>query len=511
MQALGIAWDTRPKAQGGQRWFQLEAQEHIRAGDELHWMGPQNNFNFMCAECHVTQFKKNFNPDTRTFASTWAEMAVGCEACHGPGSGHVAWAGTPSNDPLKGLALSLHDRKGVQWYIDPQTGNAQRSPALPGFDGGKSQASQEVEMCARCHAHRSQFSDNYVHGKPLQDTHAPSLLMPGLFWSDGQMRGEVYNYASFLQSKMAQKGVTCSDCHDPHSGKPRAPGNATCAQCHATTKYDAPNHHFHANGSAGAQCANCHMPTTTYMTVDPRHDHYIRVPRPDLSAQRGTPNACNQCHRKESTAWAARWAQTWYPQLAQRAAVSASAITRASALALMTGPWNVTEMDVLQAALTDTNGLVRNAAVDALANGSLAQREAFLRPLLADSFAAVRMSAARALADANPQDWAAEDRNRWNDVLQEYMAALRFNADRMEADLNLADLYRQMGRDPEALELLQQAVTRTPGNATAWHALGLALHRQRHPQEAVVALQKAAQLAPDNRHFAYVAQLAAKK
>ncbi len=108
-----------------------------------------------------------------------------------------------------------------------------------------------------------------------------------LYHADGQQRDEVYNWGSFLQSKMYASGVTCSDCHDPHSGKLRAEGNALCAACHLPSKYDAAAHHHHKPGSAGAACVACHMPTTTYMVVDPRHDHSLRVPRPDLSVKFG--------------------------------------------------------------------------------------------------------------------------------------------------------------------------------------------------------------------------------
>jgi predicted CXXCH cytochrome family protein len=566
MQALGIAWDARPRAQGGQHWFQLQAGEHIKAGDELHWTGRQQNFNFMCAECHVTQFKKNFNPETGTFASTWSDMNVACEACHGPGSGHVAWAAAPAaagKDGSKGLALKLDDRQGVHWTIDAQTGNAVRSPALAPA-AGNAAAHKEPEMCARCHAHRSQFGDDYAHGKPLQDTHAPSLLTPELYWRDGQMRAEVFNYASFLQSKMAQKGVTCSDCHDPHTAKLKSPGNQVCAQCHAVAKYDAPSHHFHPVGSSGAACTNCHMPTTTYMTVDPRHDHSIRVPRPDLSQRLGTPNACNKCHADKTTAWAVQSAKRWYPQLHQRPTPLAEALhasetgapdarqqllgvmadplqpamARASALARMPTDLKPAELESVRAMLADADPLLRSTAVDALAQAPAAVRSSLLPPLLGDAVKGVRMAAARWLAGLPQGAWGAQEQARFAVALGEYIAAQQFNADRPESfnnlgllyadqgdfpkaeavlkqaleiaptlatsSLNLADVYREMGREADAQALVRAVIQREPRHALAHHVLGLSLHRQHRSADALAALQQATRLEPGNARYAYV-------
>ncbi len=91
-QALGIAWDSRPKTQGGQRWFHLYPGQNIKAGDPLHWTGVQQNWNFQCAECHSTDLRKNFDAKAGTFDTRWSQINVSCEACHGPGSNHVAWA-----------------------------------------------------------------------------------------------------------------------------------------------------------------------------------------------------------------------------------------------------------------------------------------------------------------------------------------------------------------------------------------------------------------------------------
>jgi Flp pilus assembly protein TadD len=561
MQALTIAWDTRPKAQGGQRWFHLYAGQAIRAGDPLHWTGRQNNWNFMCAECHTTQFKKNFDPQTRRYASTWSEGNVACEACHGPGSLHISWAAQSAPDRLSdntyGLVQALHERTDVHWEIQSETGNAKRSVA-------PATQRPEVEMCARCHAHRSQISDDYVHGKPLLDTHVPSLLNQGLFWGDGQMKAEVYNYASFQQSRMYQKGVTCSDCHSPHTLKLRAPGSQTCLQCHAAGQYAAATHHFHKSDSAGASCAGCHMPTTTYMSIDPRHDHSIRVPRPDLSLTNGTPNACNTCHTGTGVPWAAQWASKWYPTLHQRQTPldhallasdrgdpqalprlwgivqdhSQSSIARATAVSRMAASREPAQLERVAAQLADPDPLVRKTAVDALADTAPAARARWLKPLLGDPVKAVRTAAARWLVGVPTADWSAGDLSALQTALNEYQTIQRFNADRPEAynnlgmlyadqhdwpraeaalqqaiamdadltasSLNLADVYREQGRETQAQALIQQVIARHPGDAAAHHAWGLSLLRQQRGREALKALHEATRLQPDNPAFAYV-------
>ena len=244
LQALGIAWDSRPSDQGGQRWFFLYPGEKISHSDELHWTGLNQNWNYMCADCHSTNLQKNYNATTNTYATTWSEIDVSCEACHGPASRHVRWAQdehSRNNFVNKGFALNFDERKGSSWVFDLQTGMAKRSPAK--------HTNKEIETCAPCHSRRVTMYPDYRPGDRFLDNFQVSFLDAPLYYADGQIDGEVYVYGSFVQSKMYNAGVTCSDCHEPHSLKVRNQGNTLCAQCHLPTKFDRKSHHLHAAGS----------------------------------------------------------------------------------------------------------------------------------------------------------------------------------------------------------------------------------------------------------------------
>ena len=463
-----------PKDQGGQRWFHLYPDRELKAGDPLHWTGIDQTWNFMCAECHSTELRKNYDAGANTYATTWAEINVACEACHGPGSAHVAWAERQQSwlpwgkGGDNGLTVRFDERAGVHWVIDPATGNARRSAPKTG--------ATELETCGICHSRSARIAEGWRPGQQLLDTHVPSLLQPGLFEADGKMLDEVYNYASFRQSRMFMQGVTCSDCHEPHSLQLRAEGNGVCYQCHEQAKYGAVSHHRHAEGSPAAGCPACHMPARTYMMVDRRHDHGFRIPRPDLSARFGVSNACNDCHADKDAAWAAAAIERWYgperkgfqtwteafaaarddtaqagPLLLQLAtAPGAPAIARASAFEMLAAHMSPEAAGAVQQGLSDADPLVRLGALRALRWLPVAQSWPLAHGLLDDPVRGVRLEAASLLA-AMPQDQLAPaDRQRLSRAVDDYVAAQRLNADRPEARVNLGNLYAQQGQSGAA-------------------------------------------------------------
>ena len=565
LQALLIAWDSRPKEQGGQRWFHLYPNEEIRHDDFLHWTKLNQNWNFMCAECHSTGVHKNYDAATDRFATSWAEIRVGCEACHGRGSRHVAWArdrqsGRPlgkDDDRDKGLVVRFDERTNIAWPLNHATGNAQRS-ATPAT------LRKEVETCGLCHARRGVLSEDWAPGRWLSDTHVVSPIARGLYQADGQMLDEVYNYGSFKQSKMFAAGVTCSDCHDPHSAKLRFPGDNTCLQCHSSDVYANDRHTRHAGVNPPLACISCHMPTRTYMVVDVRHDHSFRVPQPDISAKLGTSNACTDCHADKSAAWAASAIERWHgpnrkglqtygdafdaawtgkaTAAAQLAAVTASggtpAIARASALAELAPHVSPAAIELARAGLADPDPMVRIGALDMLENVPATRIWPLVSPLLSDPSQSVRIRAASLLASVPTANLPPADRERLDRATAEFMAAQRLNADRPEARstlgsfyarrgqladaeaeykaalklssqygpaaINLAELYRRQGRDAEGESVLRAAVAVSPRDAGLHHALGLVLVRLGRRDEAIKELRQAAELAPEQARYAYV-------
>jgi len=554
LQALDIAWDSRSKVQGGQRWFHLK--------DSGHWTGLNLNWNYMCADCHSTNLQKNYDIPTETYNTQWSELNVSCEACHGPGQAHQQWAITrDETDKSKGLTVLLDERKVASnealWQINPTDGKPFRSvPRL---------TNTEIETCARCHSRRSQF-DQPESGDAFLDNFRPALLTQGLYHTDGQIDDEVYVYGSFLQSKMYQAGVTCSDCHDPHIAGLKLPGDRVCNQCHLAEKYRTAQHHFHP-ASATSGCLDCHMTSKIYMGVDKRHDHSFRIPRPDLSEHYATPNACNQCHTDQTPQWATQQITQWYgdkksalqkytpvfnsqrKQLsdAEKKAIqllldgTQPAIAQATVLSQIVQISDERTLELIDKNLKSDDPMLRFAALAALSGSDsldfdqIAQRAI---PLLDDKTRLVRMEAASLLAPVDLQQLEVEVQKKQQKSLQEYIDSQLFNSERPESHfnlgnlyqrmknypqaesayrqalkqqpefvpawVNLAQLYSDMNREEDALKILKLGLKNIPQSADIYHSLGLTQVRVREISEAILSLKEAAGLAPENAQYNYV-------
>ncbi len=558
-QALSIAWDSRPKAEGGQRWFHLYPKEKMDNTGQLHWTKRYQNWNMECAECHSTNLKKGYDAASDSYKTTFDEINVACESCHGPASQHLEWAKQaqpPYSGDDKGLVVKLHSHWRDAWkFSDGKALYAHRE---------KPAGNALMNVCWSCHSRRSTLVEGSMPGLPLEDSHYPALLTQPVYYADGQQRDEDYTWGSFRQSKMFRKGVTCMDCHEPHALKLRAEGNALCTRCHNADKFDTGKHHFHKQKSSGAQCMDCHAPEQNYMVIDGRHDHSFRLPRPDLSLSLASPNACTQCHQKRKPAWAAAAMDKWYgkswrsrphygtvlqagvtqgikalPGLLELAQDSAKpAIARATALTLVAPMMRPELLSFARRQLQDADPSVRIAALGLIESVDPVNRILAASPLLEDPIRGVRIEAANILADVPASqipvsrvsalrsamteyldylklnaDWPADNVNLGNLYLRQgkieaaitaYERALSLDPRFAGAYVNLADAYRQQGRDDEGEKELRRGLSLLPKAADLHHALGLLLVRKASPDAALHELAAAAKLAPDNARYAYV-------
>ena len=496
LQVLPMPWDTRAAEDGGQRWYRL--YENYPAGDPMHWAGRANSWNGMCADCHSTGVEKNYDAATRSYRTTFKEEDVACEACHGPGSLHADAAA--AGQSVDGLLANISDQQG------------------------------QINTCAQCHSRRGQLKEGFKAGESFFDFYRPSLLRDGLYYPDGQILDEVYVYGSFLQSRMHLQGVTCSNCHDPHSTKLKFEGNAVCTQCHnpggrpefPTLKaalYDDPSHHFHADAGEGSACVSCHMPAQTYMGVDVRNDHSFRLPRPDLSQKIGVPNTCNNCHADRSSDWASTVIEERYGArpdhfgivfaAAMRgnanaegalAAIAADENTpimiRATAVSLLSNSQNgetLAKLDTLYKA-KDGHPLMRLGAARGASGLTPNRQWQLLSPLLVDEHLAVRAAAFSALLGvANDPELGPKLRV----FLPEYLDSQSLSLDFPETQVNLANVHAAFGDVYAAEAALQEALTLQSSFIPALLNLAELYRVTQRDEEAGELVLRAVATAPD--------------
>ena len=552
-QCLPIAWNTKT-----QKWFQMAAMvykpEDLKPDNWLYWTNQAQNWNSMCAECHSTNLQKNFNLETKSYNTTWVDIDVNCEACHGPGSAHIDWARLPEMGRPQ----------------DVNTGLVVKTSKIT--------SRQYVESCAPCHARRSSFGPyDHTHSE-FSNYAVPQLPTRPSYHIDGQFKDEDYEYGSFTQSKMYMKDVRCGDCHDPHSLKRKFEGSALCLQCHKAEDYNTKNHHFHkSKGEAGTSfvnkrgeklgpgdgelCRDCHMPGQYYMGVDKRYDHSLRIPRPDLSISLGTPNACVNCHDDKTNQWALQWVNKWYGEkkkahygtvLADADAGKAGAdsgllriinsnlypeIIRATAIGYLSAYQSAKAQDAVQKALNDPDPLLRHAATENYVAVDSATLFSNLAPLLNDPVRSVRMETANRLMTFNKSKFNEIQYKAFTKALDEYRKSLEYVADfptgrynlgnyysklsdwaKAEenyreaiaidnlfspAKVNLAIIYYQQGKTEPAEMLFRDLVANHPDITDGYYYLALLYGEQKKYTEAIALLETATTKAGNNSRMYY--------
>ncbi len=522
LQPARVSWDAR-----SHKWFHQYAGQKIPAHDWLHWTGNGQNWNTMCASCHSTNLQKNYDLASDIYRTTWTDINVGCESCHGPASKHISFVQSEA---------FAHGEKIVN------AGLSYSRDTLP---------RQQLNTCAPCHARKADLSANLLRSGELLDDLIPQVLSTEFYHADGQIREEDYEYGSFAQSKMYHLGIRCSNCHNPHSGKLVKTGNDLCMSCHQP-KYNTKEHTFHKVNTEGSQCISCHMTSKTYMGNDVRRDHSFRVPRPDQSVVFGTPNACNGCHTEKTPAWAAKAVTGWYgpkrayhfsDDLAPGSRLddksethlvnllkdrSQPAIARATAAHYLGSLITPGSADALTAALRDSQALVRYYSLRALqsfpaqvwiqaAGASLSDKVRGVRIAAADLYhtlgadgipAPLRGVYQRADGEnrqylAYQADFAVGNVMLGDFALQEndhlsaishYVRGLKKDSLMNYARFNLASAYNAAGKNTEALNTLQEAAAIDPANDRTYYNLGLLYYEMQDVSRARENFSKAVRL-----------------
>lgn len=534
LQALNIAWDSRSVDAGGQRWFRLDAAEHQRPDNPLHWRGVYQNWNGMCADCHSTAFRKGYIPDTDRYESHFEQINVSCSACHARANTH-AQAARSGESQSAGADLSARGA----WL----TGTLEHKPQHT----GPLTSTKQVETCGRCHSLRTRLDQSPAGG--LNNHYSLTRLQSPLYYADGRVREEVFVLGSFLQSKMHEAGVVCSNCHNPHSGKLLLAGNALCSQCHAAPSFDQPHHHHHPQGSPGAQCVSCHMPETTYMQIDPRREHNFTTPNPVTSRQSDSPDPCLACHNDQNREWSIQQMSFLWPEHRERsdwfeiqqadlptmvrfiADQQQVALYRASLLEQQAGTIGRVAPKIILQQLQSPDPLMRESSWKAATNLQPSDLHGQAMIGLQDTHLSVRLAAFEALMLAGalpskPTRVRAEyeaylqqqsDRPAGRTLIgryarisgdsavaeQHFKIALEMDNAYLPAYILLTDLLRNQQRFVDAIASLNNGLDQLPENSSLWHLRGLTWLQLKKHEEALGDLGKAARLAPDNWLFSY--------
>ena len=528
-QCLRTAWDSVEN-----KWFDLYPDFKVVHSEWLHWSRGALNWNNMCADCHSTNVRKNYDQKTHSYNTKYAIINVNCEACHGPGKKHV--------EDVNRLGDNYTSTGTMHMTLDTKP-------------------KELVDQCARCHMRREQYSTNFNFEGTMLDHYFPQILNDQLYYPDGQILDEVYVYGSFVQSKMYQNNVTCNNCHNSHSLKLKFEGNALCAQCHLPNKYDTPKHHFHKENTEASQCINCHMTGKYYMGNDFRRDHSFRIPRPDLSLKYGSPNACTGCHEDKDDKWAweefikqygevdsIHFSEKLAPGLIQEPNAhiglaelmndkTQPEMVRASAVRAIS---NYNTEDLIEqylSLLNDESPLVRGTTLDVLSEINTTDYATYFLPLLEDSKRSVRVKAFYGLGGLTEFQIPEKYKSSYQKVKKEFFDYLNINSDfaggrikraqyyikkgdlqagiegyesALEIDninnqirLDLANLYYNNQNFLKAEKTFKTVIEQEPEYGPVYYSLGLLYAELNRIDEAIIQMQNAANHMPTNTRIYY--------
>ena len=404
---------------------------------------------------HSTNVRKNYDEKNHSYTTKYSIINVNCEACHGSGKQHVT-------DIEK-----LGDE-----YVS--SGSFQMT--------SKTAPKELVDQCARCHMRREQFSESFNFEGTMLDHYYPQLIQERIYQADGQISDEVYVYGSFVQSKMYQNDITCTNCHNAHSLKLKFDGNKLCAQCHVPEKYDTPKHHFHPLNTESSKCINCHMTGRFYMGNDFRRDHSFRVPRPDLSVKYGTPNACTGCHKDKDDKWAAKsftklfgkvdsihFSEKLAPGITMQTDghlglidlmndKKQPEIVRASATKALSNYNSQNFIEEYIKMLNDDSAIVRGASVDVLSLINNSDYTSYFLTLLEDEKRSVRVKAFFGLGTLAENQIPEVYKESYQKVKREFWTHLKTNADFVGARIKRGDYYIKQRKLDKAIQSYESAL-----------------------------------------------------
>ncbi|HQX03927.1 MAG TPA: tetratricopeptide repeat protein [Flavobacterium sp.] len=493
LQVLSLTWDVVKK-----EWYYMSDEVYknlsIDHGNWLHWTNQAYNWNSMCAECHTTNLKKNYNPETDSYKTTWSQLSVNCEACHGPAEFHLKWTADKEMDIANyGFVKKFKN----------------------------SDNKSQIETCVRCHSRRSIYGDYDYNWEHTHEQIAIATVGFPNYHSDGQIKEEDFEIGSFSQSKMHEKGVKCTDCHNVHSGKVKFQDNRLCTQCHLPTQYDSEKHHHHDKNKPGASCVDCHMPGQYFMGRHFRRDHSLRIPRPDISKVTNSPNACNACHKDKSVDWAVEKTTLWYGTKTK----DHYGFTFHKA-----GLQDPSAIDELKIIINDEQKpiIVRQTAMDVLRLNYPEQSQPILNPfltnkkialryqsvfnskidntnssqllaLLKDPIKGIRSTAAIKIAE-NKSFLTSAYQSAYDKAIKEYLAILTYNSDFPDAKLNLGNYYLSQNDSKKAENYYLKTINQDKELTQAYYNLAYLYNNTNKKSEAITVLETYLQNNPKNSY-----------